>query len=164
MPRPKLFQCSDNPWANGLRLLLLNSALAVFSIASFLGVLFAVTAFNQLRRNAGGSPSAEFPFPYPLLLLLDAIVFLIAWFWFGRRLPSAGRARLVTALVGASPLFALSLLGYLGAAAAYLMAQSDPATMPVASAVVFSALSTLVLLASLASVGVTLWSGQNQPA
>lgn len=49
----RLFQPGQNPWANGLRLALLNGALAVFSAISFLGVLYLISWINQLRYASG---------------------------------------------------------------------------------------------------------------
>jgi hypothetical protein len=143
---------SDDPRAHGLRLLLLNSGLAVFCTAIFLGSLFAVSSLNALLHACGGSPSAELPFPYPLVLLLDAIVCAVAWFWFARRLPSSGSARLRAAVVGALPLFGLSLLGYASALGAFILNEFRPAMMPVANVFVLGGLSTLILLAGFVCV------------
>ena len=151
------FVYDSNPWENGLRLALLNVALAVFCIVSFLGTLLVVTSLNRLNPNRVGSPFSEVPVPYPLLLLLYAIMFLISWVRFGHRLPYAGRARFRTALVGTGPLFGLSLLGYIAAVGALI---SDE--IPAASFFVFGGLLTLILLAGIACVCLICLCGANK--
>ena len=147
-----LFQLGRNPWTSGLLLALLNAALAVFSVASFMGVLFVVSWLNQLRL-ADHSASSELPFPYPALMLLDAMLFLVAWIWFGRRLPNVGRERFITALVGAAPLFGLSLLGYAGVLGGLVFEQVSPGRIPVGSFFVFGGIATLILFAGMTCVG-----------
>lgn len=147
----RLFQPGRNPWRNGLRLALLNGTLAAFCIGSFLGVLWIVSWLNQLRLAIYG-PSSELPFPYPVLLLLYAVLCLIAWVWFARRLPNARRARIITALVGSVPFFGLSLLGYVGVIGALIFHALDPGAIPAGSFYVFGAIATLILFAAMTCV------------
>jgi hypothetical protein len=148
-----LFQTGQNPWTNGLRLLLLNAALAGFSGGSFMGVLFLVSWINHLRLARGGSASDELPFPYLVLMGLYTILFVFAWIWFGRRLPYSWRARIITAVVGAAPLFGLSVVGYVGVIGAVIFEGVHPGTIPVASFYVFGGISTLILLTGMTCVG-----------
>jgi hypothetical protein len=158
----RLFRFSHNPWDNGLHLALLNIGLAAFCATSFLAVLLGVSWLNRIMLARGGSPSAELPFPYPLLLLFYVIVFLVAWIRFGQRLPAGGQKRLLTAFVGAAPLFGLGLLGYAGAVGALFLNSLDPNRMPAASFIVFSGISTLILLAGFTCAGLILLLGNRR--
>jgi hypothetical protein len=159
----KWLRPSDDPWANGLRLTLLNAVLALFSMISFLGILMGVSAFNQYQQALGQSPSSEIPFPFAVLLLIDTVLLLTAWVWFGRRLPIAGRARWVASLVGAGSLFVVSAMVYLGAIIAMIWGAFDPERVPVASVVVLGGIATLILLAGIACVALTYWSHRPTP-
>lgn len=160
MWRYRLFILSHNPWANGLRLALLNAVLAGFCVASFLGTLVAVVWLSRWRLARSGDPSTSVPFPYPLLLLLYVLMFLGAWWWYGRRLPGSRRARLQAALVGALPLVGLSLLGYVGVGRMLLLGDFTAASMLGASVFIYAAIATLILLAGFTCVGLILWAGE----
>ncbi len=152
----RLFLPGQNPWGNGLRLALLNAVLAAFSVLSFLGVLSIISWINQLQYARGAGPSSELPFPYPVLMLLYAILFIIAWIWFGRRLTGTRRERIIATLVGSVPLFGLSILGYVSVIAAFVLngINSDP--MSGAGTFVFGGISTLILFAGIACAGLIL--------
>ena len=163
MDKSGLLRCSANPWANGLRLMLLNFVLAVLCSTSFLGCLGVVSSINAFRLAHGRAASGEWPFPFATLLLLYAVIYLFSWWWFGRRLPYGGRARLHTALVGAGVLIALSLTGYCGAIVASIIIETNPGTIPVATVFALAGISTLVLLAGLACIGTILWTRVGTP-
>lgn len=158
------FAPGSNPWRDGVYLMLLNAALAALCAGTFLGTLAAVSWFNAFRMSRGARPSADIPFPYPVLFLLYTTAFLAAWGWFGRRLPEARRARLVTALVGSGSLFGLSLMGYLAVTGWLLATAAGWADAPAAGIYTLGFLSTLILLAGLSCVGLILWSGRNPRA
>lgn len=151
-----LFRPGQNPWANGLRLALLNATLAAFSIISFMGVLSIISWINQLRFASGTSPSSELPFPYLVLMLLYAILFLVAWVWFGRCLPGTRREKIIAVLVGSAPLFVLSVLGYAGVIGAVVFNEMNPDTVPAGSVFVFGGISTLILFAGITCAGLIL--------
>lgn len=153
----------NQPRADGIRLMVLNGVLSIFCSVSFLGTLLAVSSYNAFQQLHGSSPSAEMPFPFPVLFLIYTGLFLGAWYWFGRRLPSTGRARLLTAVIGAGSLLGLGLVGYLGTAAAAIANEVNPEQMPIGSVVVLSAVSTLIVLAGCSCIGVILWSGSRSP-
>lgn len=158
MTQSKWLRLGDDPWANGLRLTLLNGGLSLFSAVSFLGILMGVSAFNQYQYSRGQNASSEVPFPFAVLLLIDAVLFVATWIWFGRRLPQAGRARWVATLVGAGPLFLFSAMAYLGAIVAMIWGFFDPEQVPVASVFVLGGIATLILLAGIICVALTFWS------
>lgn len=162
MSRYRLFQFGHNPWANGLRLALLNAVLASFCIISFLGTLSAVVMLSRWRFANSGNPSTSVPFPYPLLLLLYMLIFLFAWLWCGRRLPGSRQARLQAALIGALPLFVLSLLGYVGVGGMLLSTDFAANNMWDASVFIYGAIATLILLAGLTCVGLIFFSGEGR--
>jgi hypothetical protein len=149
----RLFQPGQNPWSNGLRLALLNATLAAFSVISFMGVLYTISWINQLRFAKGASPSSELPFPYLVLMLLYAILFLVVWIWFGRRLHGIWQERIITVLIGSAPLFVLSVLGYAGVIGAVVFNEMNPDTVPAGSVFVFGGISTLILFAGVTCVG-----------
>ncbi len=151
----RLFQPGANPWLNGLRLALLNIALAAFSACSFMGVLFFVARLNRLAL-ANDSTSPELPFPYPVLMLMYSILFLAAWFLFAHRLTNGRRERAIATLVGAGPLFGMSLLGYAGVIGALVFDEFNPGVIPAGSFFVFGGIATLILLAGMACVGLIL--------
>lgn len=155
----------QNPWTNGWRLALLNAGLAAFCIISFMGILFAVELLSNWRMVAnGGDPSAEIPFPYLLLLALYALIYLLAWLWFGRRLSGTQPERRLTALVGVSPLLALSLLGYTAAAVILILNIFGIFIMPVGSIFAFGFMATLILFASLTCIVLLWWRADNGEA
>ena len=147
-----LCQFGGNPWINGLRLALLNIMLAAFSGCSFIGVLSFVAWLNRLGL-ANDSTSSEVPFPYPALMLMYSILFFAAWFLFARRLTNGRRERTITTLVGAGPLFGMSLLGYAGVIGALAFDEFNPGLIPTGSFFVFGGIATLILLAGIACVG-----------
>ena len=152
----RLLQPGQNPWVNGLRLALLNATLAACSTISFLGVLSIISWINQLRFANGASPSSELPFPYLVLMLVYAILFLVAWVWFGRRLPGTRREKIIAGLVGSAPLFVLSLLGYAGVFGAVVFNEMNPDTIPAGSVFVFGGIATLILFAGIVCAGLIL--------
>lgn len=157
-----LFRPGKNPWINGLRLALLNVTLAAFSVGSFMGVLLIISWLDRLARDHYGTWSG-LPFPYPVLLLLYSIMFTLAWFWFGRRLSKVRRDRTITTLVGAGPLFGLSLFGYMGVIGALVYDEFNPDIIPTGSFFVFGGIATLILFAGIACVGlISLVSGTKQ--
>ena len=146
------FQTGQNPWSKGARLALLNAALAAFSIASFLGVLNVITSINQQRLSNGGA-LPELSFPYPVLMLFYVVMFLTAWVWVGRRFYGTRREKIIAALVGASPLFGLSLLGYAVVIGAVAFNAVAPEIIPAGSFYVFGGISTLILFAGITCAG-----------
>lgn len=156
------FQFRENHLGNGLRLALLNSVLAVFCILSFLGTLGAVTLLSTWRALVIGDQSAYMPFPYPVLLLLYVALFIIAWVRFGRRLRGARGQIFWTALVGALPLFGLSLLGYASVAWMLVFGDSSGNSMLVARVWVYGMISSLILLSGLFCVTLVTWIGGRQ--
>lgn len=157
-----LLQLSQNPKANGLRLALLNGLIATFCVVSFFGVLLIISLFNQRIYVTDGSASAEIPFPYPLLMLLYVVMFLITWIWFGRGLPSSHRDKMITALIGTSPLFGLSLLGYVSVIGVIIFNKLNPGMIPIASVFVFGFISTLILFAGLTCLGLIVGQGNHK--
>jgi hypothetical protein len=147
----RLFNFDGSPWSSGLRILAANFVVAVLCVTSFFGVLAAVTWMNE-RAHASGVPAArDIPFPFLSLLACYAVIYFVLWVSIARRLPTSGRPRLLTAFIGASPLFGLSLLGYLTAAGEFVldMLYNDCRVEAVYG---FGFLATVVLLAGLASV------------
>ena len=150
MEKGNWFQLGQNPWGNGLRLAVLNAALAVFCIISFLGLLEATVLLSTWLMSArGGDPSAMVPFPFPVLLLLYAALFLITWFRFGRRLAGTRRDKCQAAVIGALPLFGLSLLGYASAVWMFVFGNFNAHQMLAASVFIYTIISTLILFAGL---------------
>lgn len=142
------FQLGQNPWGNGLRLAALNTALASFCITSFLGTLGAVAVLSTTLMSTTGNPRALVPFPFPFLLVLYVAIFMIAWTLFARRLPGSARRHVSqTALIGATPLFGLSLLGYAGVAWMLAFGDFNANSMLDASVWIYGLISTLILLA-----------------
>ena len=159
MSKIQWLPAGNRPLADGLRLTLLNGVLVLFCSGSFLGTLFAVSRYNSFRQSHGLSPSDEIPFPYPILFGIYISLFGVAWFWFGRLLPSTGRARLLTALVGSGSLLGFSFIGYLGTGGAAIASGMNPEQIPIASVFVLGAISTGSLLAGLASIAMVYASG-----
>lgn len=157
-----LFQSGGNPWINGLRLALLNITLAAFSGCSFMGVLFFVARLNRLGL-ANDSTSSEVPFPYLVLMLMYLILFFAAWFLFARHLTNGRRERTITILVGAGPLFGMSILGYAGVIGLLVFDEFNPGLIPTGSFFVFGGIATLILLAGIACVGlISLVGGRSE--
>ena len=163
MKLSRLLRSTQTPWANGLRLAVLNAGLAAFSIVSFLGVLAIVSWINQLRLASGNNSSA-LPFPYLLLMLLYAILFLLAWGSFGRGLSGSWREKIITVLLGCAPLFVLSALGYAGVFGAVLFNEMNPDVVPAGSVFVFGGISTVILVAGTACAGVILLASGTHPS
>ena len=142
-------------WTDGIHLAALNSALALFSVISFMGVLGAtVLLSNWLISENPASRSAGVPFPFPVLFLLYALLFIVAWFRFGRRLTGTRKERFRTASVGAMPLFGLSLLGYASVAWILIFGDFNANQMLTASVFVYTIISTLILCAGVTCVWV----------
>lgn len=133
-----------------LRLAILNSLLIGFCLLTFWGTLSAAVQWNMPF------------FPLPLLFLLYVVVFSVAWARFGLRLPGnvRGETRCV-ALLGAVPLFGLSLLGYAVAVWTFLFGDFAAGQMLNARIWVFGMLATLVLLAGAACVIVVSRAARN---
>lgn len=147
------FTLGENPWSNGLRLAALNSLLAVFCIGSFLGTLGTVALLSTWLMSATGNPRSFIPFPYPLLLLLYVVIFITAWVLFAKRLPKSTRRQIFqTALIGATPLFGLSLLGYASVAWTLAFGDFNANQMLEVSVWIYGMISTLILLAGLSCV------------
>src|SRR5512138_113051 len=157
----RLFQPGQNPWVNGIRLAFLNAVLVAFSILSFLGVLYLISWINQFRYANGANPSSELPFPYLVLMLLYAVVFLAAWIWFGRRLHGTRQEWIVTGLIGAGPLFVLSVVGYLGVGGGLVLKEMNPDIIPAASFFVFGGISTLIMFAGITCTGLILLTSRS---
>lgn len=157
----RLFQPGQNPWTNSLRLAFLNAVLAAFSAFSFLGVLYLISWINHLRYASGANSSSELPFPYPILMLLYAVLFPVAWIYFGRRLSGTRQERIITGLIGAGPLFALSVVGYLGVGGGLVLNEMNPDIIPAASFFVFGGISTLIMFAGITCTGLILLTSRS---
>ena len=161
MQTQQIFAFSQNPWANGVRMALLNLFLAMFCAGTFFGTLAVVSLYNQCLYANGGSAADSLPFPFLPLFLLYAILLPVVWLWLGRRLPHVGRERMLAACMGAG---SLTIVGFLGLAAAVGLALWNewlPNQLPVASVFVFSGLAILILLASLVCFGLLWWQPNN---
>ncbi|HSH02545.1 MAG TPA: hypothetical protein VLL52_08505 [Anaerolineae bacterium] len=143
-------------WRLGWQLAGLNAVVAGFSGVSFLLVLYGLSAVNHWRLAADGG-ARPWPFPYPILFLLYGVMFMGAWWWFGRRLTVTGRDRVAVVLVGISPLLALSLLGYVSALGLVVAYQFGWTVMPIAAVFVWGGLATLILLTGVMCGGVVFY-------
>jgi hypothetical protein len=85
---------------------------------------------------------------------------LVLWITIARRLSTTGRPRLLTASIGAAPLFGLSLLGYAVAAVEFVVDLFYDDFCPVASIYIFGFLATVVLFAGLAAVTAIYYGGR----
>lgn len=144
------FQHWSDPRKDAMVLGALNVGMALVCGITFFGVL-AITGFlSWWLRSSTGNPAAYVPFPYPVLLLLYVVALLVVWTRFAKGLQPRPRSRAIqTGLLGATPLFGLSLLGYL--VVAWILATGDlgPDSMLVATVWIYGILSTLVLFAGL---------------
>ncbi|TAK32805.1 MAG: hypothetical protein EPO21_14510 [Chloroflexota bacterium] len=145
----------QSPWRDGIRLAVLNGVLSLICIASFLGILALVVAISAWRMNATGDPRSGIPFPVPLLFALYAVAFIVGWVRFGRSMAGTRQQVLRSALLGAAPLFGLSLLGYASVVWMLVFGDFTANQMLNASVWVYGMISTLILLAGASCVAVT---------
>jgi hypothetical protein len=140
---------------NGLLLAMLNLALAFVCAITFFGVL-AITGF--LSGGVKSSTATTVRFPLPELFLLYVVAFVVMWTLFAKGLQPRPRYRAIrTGLLGATPLFGLGLLGYLGVA--WIVATGDFVSNSMLDVTVFiyGILSSLILLAGVACMAVIAW-------
>ncbi len=150
---------------DGLVLVMLNFALAFLCAIAFFGVLAATVFLSVWFQSYTGNPRVSVPFPWYVLLLLYVIAFVLIWMRFARRLQPRSRSRAIrTGLYGATPLFGLSLLGYLSVAWTLATGDFGPDSMLEATVFVSGVLSTLILLAGVSCTAiVTLFTPQSYP-
>lgn len=142
----------------GLVLGMLNLALAFVCATTFFGVLAATVLGSAWLQSYTGNPRLSVPFPWYVLLPLFVIAFLVMWIRFARGLQPEPRPRLArTALLGAAPLFGLSLLGYMSVAWTLATGDFGPNSMLEAAVFIYGVLSTLILLAGVTCTMVVTW-------
>lgn len=150
MQFPSWLQVTSVLKNSGLVLGMLNLALAVLCAITFFGTLAVTLGMSEWLRSLTGNLWISVPFPAPVLLLIYVVVFLLAWALFARRLPPRPWSGAIqTGLVGAIPLFGLSILGYLGVAALLATGDFNADPMLEASVWVYGILSTLILFAGI---------------
>lgn len=138
---------------NGFRLAALNGVIAVFCVLSFMGSLFLLAVLSLWLMSKIGDPPTLIPFPIPLLFLLYVIIFIAAWTWFAGRLPGGRPAQtLKTSIIGATPLFGLSLLGYTDVIWTLIFGDFEVNVMLDAGVAIYTIISTLILLAAVSCV------------
>jgi hypothetical protein len=114
MQLPAWIQLTSVFRENGLVLGICNLALAFICAITFFGVLAATLVLSVWLQSYTGNPRVFVPFPGYVLLLLYVVAFILIWTRFARGLQPRSRSRAIrTGLYGATPLFGLSLLGYL---------------------------------------------------
>ncbi len=155
MSLPSWIQPGNDSIRNGLILGILNLGLAFACAITFFGVLAAVMVLSGWLRSYNGDPRMMVPFPVPVLFLLYAAALVLVWTRFARGLQPRPRSRAIrTGLLGATPLFALALLGYLDVA--WINATGDFASDSMLEAAVWISgiLATLILLAGVACAAI----------
>lgn len=143
----------ETPWINGIRLAAINAFLSLLFIITFIGVIEVGQFLSEWIRTVIGDPRFYLPFPIPWILLLYVVILLVVWVMFARRLKVHARCHLLlTALIGSTPFFVLSLLGY--ASVGWMLAFGDfnSNQMLVASVWVYGMISTLIFLAGITCV------------
>lgn len=140
----------ENPWINGIRLGVINAFLSILFIITFVGVIEVGQFLSEWIRTVIGDPRLFLPFPIPWILLLYLVILIVVWVMFARRMKvHARRHMFLTALIGSTPFFVLSLLGY--ASVGWMLAFGDfyANQMLVASVWVYGMISTLIFLAGI---------------
>lgn len=153
----------DLPLRNGFRLAVWNTVLSVLCVSIFSGILGLILLISWIMRSMTGNPALAFPFPFPWLLLLFAGLMVTAWITFGRCLEvRSTRQAFLTGLVGATPLYGLSGLGYLWVIWMSLFGDFGANQMLGASIFVYGLISTLILLAGLTCTVVVVTSAKHR--
>ncbi len=149
-------QARNHSRGKGLVLGMLNLGMAFACAITFFGVLGATLALSQWLWSYTGNPRAMVPFPLPVLFLLYVVAFVLMWTRFARGLQPRSKSQAIrTGLLGATPLFGLSLLGYSSVAWTAATGDFGPDSMLAATVWVYGILSTLILLAGVACTIIT---------
>jgi MFS family permease len=147
----------------GLVLGVLNLSLAVLCGITFVGVLAATLILSVWLQSYTGNPRLSVPFPWYALLPLFVVAFLVMWIRFARGLQPEPRSRLVrTGLLGAAPLFGLSLIGYMAVAWTSATGDFGPNSMLEAAVFIYGVLSTLILFAGVTCALIVTWFSPQQ--
>ncbi len=146
------FKPNDNYLKNSFLLAVLNGAIALFCIVSFMGVLFVTAMINDwIIANSG--LSATIPFPAPILLLIYPFLFIAAWIFYARSLPDMLKKEiLLTSIIGTTPLILLSLFGFACVAWMIMFGDFKTNSMLDTSVFVYSVISIIIMLATICNV------------